>query len=176
MIPTQVNVLLRITSNDVIHSYWIPKLNGKRDAVPGRVQPLRMEADHPGIYAGQCTEFCGLSHARMRMDAVGLFPTDFKTWVDNQLQLASKPTNELALQGEDTFRTQCSRCHQVNGLTEENPDGTNSLKPIISEPNLYVVSGNAPNLTNLMTRTTFAGATWRPVDRRVSNEVVHGTA
>jgi cytochrome c oxidase subunit II len=160
VMPTQVNVLLRITSNDVIHSYWIPKLNGKRDAVPGRVQPLRMEADHPGIYAGQCTEFCGLSHARMRMDAIGLFPADFKTWVDNQLQLASKPTNELALKGEDTFRTQCSRCHQVNGLTEENADGTNSLKPIISQPNLYVVSGNAPNLTNLMTRTTFAGATW----------------
>ena len=70
--PTKVHVLLRITSNDVIHSFWIPKLNGKRDAVPGRVHPLRMEADHPGIFQGQCTEFCGLSHARMRMDAVGL--------------------------------------------------------------------------------------------------------
>ena len=74
-------MLLRITSNDVIHSFWIPKLNGKRDAVPGRIHPLRMEADQPGIYAGQCTEFCGLSHARMRMDAVGLTPTDFATWV-----------------------------------------------------------------------------------------------
>ena len=72
VIPTQVNVLLRITSNDVIHSYWIPRLNGKRDAVPGRIHPLRMEANQPGIYAGQCTEFCGLSHARMRMNAVGL--------------------------------------------------------------------------------------------------------
>ncbi len=126
VMPTQVNVLLRITSNDVIHSYWIPKLNGKRDAVPGRIHPLRMEADHPGIYAGQCTEFCGLSHARMRMDAVGLIPADFKTWVANQLTLAEKPTDELALKGEDTFRTQCSRCHQVNGLMEENADGTNS--------------------------------------------------
>ena len=160
VLPTKVHVLLRITSNDVIHSYWIPKLNGKRDAVPGRIHPLRMEADQPGIYAGQCTEFCGLSHARMRMDAVGLYIADFATWVANQLQLAPKPTDAMALSGEDTFRTQCSRCHQVNGLMEENADGTNSDKPVISFPDLYVVAGNAPNLTNLMTRTTFAGATW----------------
>jgi cytochrome c oxidase subunit II len=160
VMPVKVHVLLRITSNDVIHSYWIPKLNGKRDAVPGRIHPLRMEADHPGIYAGQCTEFCGLSHARMRMDAVGLTSTDFSTWVANQLEPAAKPTDALALEGEDTFRTQCSRCHQVNGLMEENPDGTNSDTPVISFPDLYVVAGNAPNLTNLMTRTTFAGATF----------------
>ncbi len=160
VIPTATPVLLRITSNDVIHSYWIPKLNGKRDAVPGRIHPLRMEADHPGIYSGQCTEFCGLSHARMRMDAVGLASDDFSTWVSNQLEPASKPTDETALRGEDTFRAQCSRCHQVNGLMEENADGTNSEKPVIASPDLYVVSGNAPNLTHLMTRTTFAGATW----------------
>ena len=67
--PANTNVLLRISSRDVIHSYWIPKLNGKRDAVPGRVQTLRIEADQPGIYAGQCTEFCGLSHANMKMQA-----------------------------------------------------------------------------------------------------------
>jgi cytochrome c oxidase subunit II len=160
VLPTKVHVLLRITSNDVIHSFWIPKLNGKRDAVPGRIQPLRMEADHPGIYSGQCTEFCGLSHARMRMDAVGLLPTDFGTWVANQLEIAPKPTDTMALSGEDTFRTQCSRCHQVNGLMEENADGTNSDTPVIAYPDLYEVAGNAPNLTNLMTRTTFAGATW----------------
>ncbi|HEX3087170.1 MAG TPA: cytochrome c oxidase subunit II, partial [Ilumatobacteraceae bacterium] len=160
VMPVKTPVLLRITSNDVIHSYWIPKLNGKRDAVPGRIHPLRMEADHPGIYSGQCTEFCGLSHARMRMDAVGLTADDFSTWVANQLTPAEKPTDETALRGEDTFRAQCSRCHQVNGLTEENADGTNSAKPVIASPDLYIVSGNAPNLTHLMTRTTFAGATW----------------
>jgi cytochrome c oxidase subunit 2 len=160
VMPTKVEVLLRITSNDVIHSYWIPKLNGKRDAVPGRIHPLRMQADHPGIYQGQCTEFCGLSHARMRMDAVGLTATDFGTWVADQLEPAAKPTDEAGLAGEDQFRTQCSRCHQVNGLMEENADGTASDKPVIAYPDLYVVAGNAPNLTKLMTRTTFAGATW----------------
>jgi cytochrome c oxidase subunit 2 len=119
-----------------------------------------MEADHPGIFSGQCTEFCGLSHARMRMDAVGLTSEDFTTWVADQVALAEKPTDPLAQQGEDTFRAQCSRCHQVNGLTEENADGTNSEKPVIAFPDLYVVAGNAPNLTHLMSRTTFAGATY----------------
>ena len=80
--------------------------------------------------------------------------------VANQLEPAPKPTDDLALRGEDTYRAQCSRCHQVNGLMEENADGTNSAKPVIAFPDLYVVAGNAPNLTNLMTRTTFAGATW----------------
>ncbi len=86
VIPAKTNVILRITSRDVIHSYWIPALNGKRDAVPGRLHTLRMEADQPGIYTGQCTEFCGLSHARMRQAAVALDTADFQTWVDNQLE------------------------------------------------------------------------------------------
>ena len=72
IIPTGTNVLVRGTSRDVIHSWWIPRLNGKRDMVPGRVQTVRLEADQPGIYAGQCTEFCGLSHANMRMEVVAL--------------------------------------------------------------------------------------------------------
>ena len=84
VIPTNTRVLLHVTSRDVIHSFWIPKLNGKRDAVPGRDQTLRLEADYPGIYDGQCTEFCGLSHARMRMAAVALNEGDFATWVANQ--------------------------------------------------------------------------------------------
>jgi cytochrome c oxidase subunit II len=175
VIPTKVHVLLRITSNDVIHSFWIPKLNGKRDAVPGRIHPLRMEADHPGIFAGQCTEFCGLSHARMRMDAVGLTSGDFASWVSNQLELAPKPTDPMALKGEDTFRTQCSRCHQVNGLMAENADGTNSEKPTIAFPDLYVVAGNAPNLTNLMTRTTFAGATWDLLNDECRSALLNAT-
>lgn len=94
------------------------------------------------------------------MDAVGLTPTDFGTWVAEQLQPATKPTDGAASRGEDTFRAQCSRCHQVNGLMNENADGTASDKPVIAFPDLYIVAGNAPNLTHLMTRTTFAGATF----------------
>ena len=157
VIPTKTNVLLRLTSRDVIHSFWIPRLNGKRDAVPGRLHTLRMEADHAGLFTGQCTEFCGLSHARMRQAAVALDPADFQKWVDNQLQpySANKPAaDSLAAKGEATFIANCSKCHQVNGIA--NTDGT----PVLSDPDLYVVSGVAPNLTNLMTRTAIAGWTF----------------
>ena len=155
VIPTGTKILVRGTSRDVIHSYWIPRLNGKRDMVPGRVHFLRLEADQPGIYAGQCTEFCGLSHANMRMEAVALDPADFQRWLDNELEPYAAPEGELALAGESTFIQQCSRCHQVNGLTDPA-----SGELVVSSPDQYVWSGAAPNLTNLMTRNTFAGATW----------------
>jgi cytochrome c oxidase subunit II len=155
VIPVDTPVLLRITSRDVIHSYWIPALNGKRDAVPGRLHTLRMQADEAGLYTGQCTEFCGLSHARMRQAAVALDQADFKTWVDNQLEPYAAPeAGTLASEGEATYIANCSKCHQVNGLA--NSDGS----PVLSDPDLYVVSGVAPNLTNLLTRTAIAGWTF----------------
>jgi cytochrome c oxidase subunit 2 len=158
VMPTDTKILLKITSRDVIHSYWIPKLNGKRDAVPGRIQTLRIEADQPGIYAGQCTEFCGLSHANMRMEAVALYGNDFETWKTNQLAPYQSPEDgTLAKTGESTFISNCSRCHQVNGLTNEVNGET---VPVLANPDQYVVAGAAPNLTNLMTRNTFAGATF----------------
>jgi cytochrome c oxidase subunit II len=155
VIPAGEHVLLKIASRDVIHSFWIPALNGKKDAVPGRVHSLRLEADQPGIYAGQCTEFCGLSHAYMRMEAVALDAAGFETWKANQLAPYTKPgTDTPEAAAESTFLTQCSRCHQVNGIV--NADGD----PVISRPDQYVYSGAAPNLTNLMTRTDFAGASF----------------
>ena len=154
VIEAGTKVLVRGTSRDVIHSWWIPRLNGKRDMVPGRVHTVRLEADEPGIYAGQCTEFCGLSHANMRMEVIAMETADFEAWKANQLEAYESPTDELALAGESTFISQCSRCHQVDGL--ENSDGT----PNIARPDQNVYSGVAPNLTNLMTRNTFAGASW----------------
>lgn len=155
IIPTDTNVLVRGTSRDVIHSWWIPRLNGKRDMVPGRVHTVRLQADEPGIYAGQCTEFCGLSHANMRMEVVALDPADFEAWKDKQLSdyVAPEP-DTLAAAGESTYVAQCSRCHQVDGL--EDADGD----PVIARPDLNVYSGAAPNLSWFMTRNTFAGATW----------------
>ena len=153
VMPVGTKVLLRETSRDVIHSYWIPALNGKRDAVPGRIHTLRLEADEPGIYAGQCTEFCGLSHANMRMEAVALSKEDFAKWVANQQAPYVSPAKDtLAKQGEEVFLNQCVRCHQVNGLTRA--DGT----PAIAAPDENVWSGAAPNLSHLMSRNTFAGA------------------
>jgi cytochrome c oxidase subunit 2 len=151
--PVGTKVLLRQTSRDVIHSYWIPKLNGKRDAVPGRVHVNRLEADAPGIYAGQCTEFCGLSHANMRMEAVALSEADFRRWVENQLAVYVEPAADtLAKEGEQVFLNQCVRCHQIDGL--KRPDGSLA----IAAPDESVLAGAAPNLSKLMTRNTFAGA------------------
>lgn len=155
IIPTQAKVVVRGSSRDVIHSFWVPKLNGKRDMVPGRVHTWNFQAERPGIFAGQCAEFCGLSHANMRMEIVALDDADFQAWIDNQLEPYQSPEEgTLAATGEQTFAAQCARCHQVDGLTDA--DG----ELIISQPEQFVWSGSAPNLTNLMTRNTFAGATW----------------
>mgnify|MGYP006195933103 CR=1 FL=1 len=166
VMPVGTKVLLRETSRDVIHSYWIPALNGKRDAVPGRVHTLRLEADAPGIYAGQCTEFCGLSHANMRMEAVALSKEDFAKWVANQQAPYVAPAKDsLAQQGETVFLNQCVRCHQVNGLMRA--DGT----PAIAAPDENVWSGAAPNLSHLMSRNTFAGAAFDLLSKKCRDEV-----
>ena len=143
VIPTGSEIGLKITSRDVIHSYWIPALNGKRDAVPGRVSPWKIEAETPGVYFGQCTEFCGLSHSRMQMQTVAMDPADFQLWVDQQMQPAIEPTGGAALRGRTVFEGQCARCHVVNGI---NDGGGADL-----------VANAAPNLTHLMSRTTYAG-------------------
>jgi cytochrome c oxidase subunit 2 len=121
--------------------------------VPGRVHLNRIEADEPGIYAGQCTEFCGLSHANMRMEAIALSKEDFAKWVSNQLKPYASPMEAtLAKEGETVFLNQCVRCHQVNGL--KRADGT----AVIAAPDENLVAGAAPNLSHLMSRNTFAGA------------------
>ena len=156
VLPVGTKVLVRGTSRDVIHSYWIPRLNGKKDMVPGRVHYLRLQTDTPGIYAGQCTEFCGLSHANMRMEVIALQPADFQKWLDNELKPYQAPEpGSMAEAGETVYIQQCARCHQVNGLV----DPLNG-ELVVSAPDQFVWSGAAPNLTNLMMRNTFAGATW----------------
>jgi cytochrome c oxidase subunit II len=169
--PAGAKVLLRETSRDVIHSYWIPRLNGKKDAVPGRVHLLRLEADKPGIYAGQCAEFCGLSHANMRMEAVALSKEDFAKWVANQQKAYTPPAvGTVEAEGEAVYIAQCSRCHQVNGLKDAQG------KPIISAPDENVYSGAAPNLTALMTRNTFAGAMFDLVTEKCRADVWNATS
>ena len=106
VIPTGEEVELIITSRDVIHSHWIPALNGKKDAVPGKYTPWKLEADEPGVYFGQCTEFCGLSHSRMRMQTVAVTPGDFQDWIDARwLRQHCRPTKTLL----STAAWRCSR-------------------------------------------------------------------
>jgi cytochrome c oxidase subunit 2 len=148
VIPAGEPVNLSITSRDVIHSFWIPALNGKMDAVPGRDHPLTFEADEPGYFWGQCTEYCGLSHANMRMRVIALPREEYDAWLENQLQPAEAATGDLA-EGESLFVSSCGQCHQVRGVNDEEYDGA------------AVVSGAAPDLTHFATRSTFAGSLFR---------------
>ncbi|WP_420610860.1 cytochrome c oxidase subunit II [Candidatus Poriferisodalis sp.] len=152
VIRTGEEVNLEIHSNDVIHSFWIPQLNGKKDAVPGRVHHWRISSDEPGIFYGECVEFCGLSHANMQMRTIVLTPEDFDRWMREQLagQLAAQvaPAEESPeAAGAALFETHCISCHVVDGAYESAAGG-----------NANLLAGIAPNLTNLMSRTAFAGA------------------
>src|SRR5699024_8364121 len=111
---------LTITSRDVIHSWWAPKLNGKKDAVPGRKHPLTLVADKTGEYIGQCTEFCGLSHAEMRVKVVALSPDDFEAWATaQQKDFAAPDAGETdAIEGWKTFAGSCTSCHRIQGMTD----------------------------------------------------------
>jgi cytochrome c oxidase subunit II len=153
VIPAGKPVTLTVTSRDVIHSYWIPHLNGKRDAVPGRTSPLAMEADEPGVYRGQCTEFCGLSHSYMGMRVVALSEADYADWEARQLEGAEVPTGELAQEGMELFRTTCSQCHLVSG-----EGGNEAAREEAGTEGAALVAGAAPDLTHFASRGVFAGA------------------
>jgi len=147
VIPVGEEVNLEIHSNDVIHSFWIPQLNGKKDAVPGRIHHWRISSPEPGIFYGECLEFCGLSHANMQMRAVVLDNDDYDAWVQEQLQPSTVPTSAAAKRGYELFGRHCVSCHVIDGVYESAADG-----------NANLLSGVAPNLTHLMTRTSFAGS------------------
>ena len=152
VIPAATPVYLTIESRDVIHSFWIPALNGKKDAVPGRAHSLLIESDEPGVFRGQCTEFCGLSHAYMRMRVTALSEADYAAWERNQLEGASIPSSELAREGMELFRTTCSQCHLIEG-----PGGNEAAREEAGIEGAALVSGAAPNLTHFASRGIFAG-------------------
>ncbi len=84
-IPVEREIGVSLVSPDVIHSFWVPKLAGKQDVVPGRTNQMWFKADVPGTYPGQCAEFCGLQHAKMRFDVIALEEEEFEAWVEEQL-------------------------------------------------------------------------------------------
>ena len=81
-IPAGVPIDIHLATADVIHGFWVPRLGGKLDAIPGRTNILRLEADEPGVYPGQCAEFCGLHHAVMRFTVTAQSPDDFSRWLE----------------------------------------------------------------------------------------------
>jgi cytochrome c oxidase subunit 2 len=165
VIPAGQQVDLVITSRDVIHSFWIPRLNGKRDAVPGRLHTWNFTADEPGEYTGWCTEYCGLSHARMRMNTIALPQDEFNDWIANQSTTAEVPAEgSEAAAGRELFQQQCASCHIVweEGIGQDalytgernegdaERQGRDFVAPLAAKA--------APNLTHFATRSVMAGA------------------
>ena len=139
-IPVGRPVRIHLTSTDVIHSFWVPQLQGKTDAITGQVNETWLQADQPGTYRGECAEFCGMQHAHMSFVVVAESPADYTAWVAGQRAPAVVMTDSSALVGQQVFLTQsCGYCHSVRGT----PAGSHV----------------GPDLTHLASRRTLAAGT-----------------
>jgi cytochrome c oxidase subunit II len=136
-IPSGRPIHLKLVSNDVIHSFWVPRLGGKRDVVPGQVNSIHLIANVPGEYYGQCAEFCGESHANMRFRIFVEKPDDFAMWEKSEAQPGAAPAEaSAAARGAQVFaNSPCTACHTINGVSKG-----------------YV----GPDLTHIGSRTTIA--------------------
>jgi cytochrome c oxidase subunit 2 len=139
-IPVGVPVTFNLRANDVIHSFWVPNLAGKKDLIPGKISTIWLQADKPGVYRGQCAEYCGLQHARMALWIVAEPQEQFNSWRQNQTQGAVQPATDSQRHGQRVFLSStCVMCHAVNGTTAGSNIG--------------------PNLTHVGSRNTIAAAT-----------------
>lgn len=140
-IPTGKPVQIKLMSQDVIHSFWVPALTGKTELIPGQVNTTWLEAAKPGTYAGQCTEYCGDQHAHMGFLVVAESAQEFQKWKDAQLQPAATPASAKLKQDQSEFVQHCGVCHSVRGT----------------------LAGGvvAPDLTHVMSRAMLASNTLR---------------
>lgn len=138
-VPVGQRVLLRLHSADVIHSFWVPKLAGKVDVIPGQTNLAWIQANRPGRYRGQCAEFCGFQHAHMAFEVVAEPRAQFERWRSLQLQPAPQPRTALQEKGRALVEYRCGLCHTVRGT--------------------QAMANAAPDLTHLMSRQTIAAGT-----------------
>ena len=144
VIPKGTPVRLEMWSEDVMHNFWVPKLNGKRYLVPGQKTYLNLFADNSGEYWAQCGEYCGLSHSKMRARVISLSSSDFEKWIENEQKNAIKPLEgSLAAKGEEIYlNAGCTQCHVINGIWDIQGDRI------------------APNLTHVASRHVLGGASF----------------
>jgi len=141
-IPVGQPVKLDFESPDVIHSFWVPNLAGKQDLIPGRYTTLTVKADKPGIFRGQCAEYCGIQHAHMAMYVVAQNQSDFERWRAQQLKSAEAPSNADLGHGQQVFQSSaCAMCHTIGGTNAGGQVG--------------------PDLTHFGSRMTIAAGTAR---------------
>lgn len=139
-IPVGRPIVLRLSSGDVIHSFWVPNLHGKMDMIPGRTQEFALQADRPGVFRGQCAEYCGHQHAHMALMVIAEPEDQFNAWYQAQLQPAPAPSNESQMNGQKVFLSRpCVMCHRIQGT-----DAGGKL---------------GPDLTHVASRQTIAAGT-----------------
>ena len=139
-IPVGVPVTFTLHGADVIHSFWVPNLAGKKDLIPGKVNSIWLQADKPGVYRGQCAEYCGLQHAQMAFWVIAESQEQFNAWKQNQTQTSVPAASDSQKRGQQVFLSStCVMCHAINGT----PAGSNI----------------GPNLTHVGSRNTLAAAT-----------------
>jgi cytochrome c oxidase subunit II len=139
-IPVGVPVTFTLYGGDVIHSFWVPNLAGKKDLIPGKVNTLWLQADKPGVYRGQCAEYCGLQHAQMALWVIAEPQEQFNAWKQSQTQTSITPASDSQKRGQQVFLSStCVMCHAINGTTAGSNIG--------------------PNLTHVGSRNTLAAAT-----------------
>lgn len=125
-IPVGVPVTFTLRGADVIHSFWVPNLNGKKDLIPGKINTMWLQADKPGVYRGQCAEYCGLQHAKMALWVVAEPQEQFNAWRQNQTQEAVPASSDLQKRGQQVFfSTTCVMCHAINGTSAGSNIGPN---------------------------------------------------
>jgi cytochrome c oxidase subunit 2 len=155
-IPDDRPIHLSLVSNDVIHSFWVPRLGGKRDVVPGQVNHIDLIARVPGEYYGQCAEFCGLSHANMRFRIFVDQPDDFARWEKSQAAPGLVPAEDTATsRGAKIFaNSPCTSCHTIKGVSTG-----------------YV----GPDLSHLGSRTTIAAGVLANHPKQLTEWIEHPT-
>ncbi|MBS3650289.1 cytochrome c oxidase subunit II [Pseudaminobacter sp. 19-2017] len=139
-IPAGEPVRVVLSSTDVIHSFWVPALHGKKDLIPGFDNELTLKADKPGVYRGQCAEFCGAQHAHMALMVVAEPREAFDGWYNAQLSNARQPETDEQRAGHDLFMNRpCIMCHKIQGTK--------------------AAANTGPDLTHLAGRQTIAAGT-----------------
>jgi cytochrome c oxidase subunit II len=142
-LPAGAPALLELGAADVIHSFWVPNLHGKRDLIPGRPTEIRLQPLQVGRYRGQCAEFCGLQHAHMALDVVVESQQDFDAWYERQLATPPPASESRAARGQQVFFTSaCNVCHAIAGTDAAATYGPD-LSHIASRPTL--AAGTLPN-------------------------------
>jgi cytochrome c oxidase subunit 2 len=122
-IPVGKDVKLRLESADVIHSFWVPSLAGKLDLIPGRTNELTLHADRPGIYRGQCAEYCGLQHSHMAVLVIAEDEASYKHWLQGQQRERLPPANSQVAAEAAFMSKPCAACHTIRGTSANGTTG-----------------------------------------------------